>query len=349
MSTPLKIIGTDERYSRQERFAPIGAEGQRKLKDSRVLIVGAGALGSGTAEMLVRAGVGHVTIIDRDYVEWSNLQRQQLYTEQDVQERLPKAIAAERRLRAVNSSVEIQGVVADVTVYELEQWAAGQHLILDATDNFDTRMLLNDYAMKHNVPWIYGACVGSYGMSMMFEPGMTPCLHCLMDTVPIGGATCDTAGIIPPAVQMVIAYQTAEAIKWLSGNQPALRRKLVSFDLWTNQSTALDVTAARRDDCPSCGKAATYPYLEAANHRKTETLCGRDTVQIRPAKPQQLIIAEVAARLGHAWGSTVQSNDYLLAVHIDSYRLVMFKDGRILVHGTKDPVEARTIADRVFG
>ncbi|WP_028596334.1 ThiF family adenylyltransferase [Paenibacillus assamensis] len=339
-----------DRYSRQERFTPIGMEGQQQLKQSRVLIIGAGALGSATAEMLVRAGVGRVTIVDRDYVEWSNLQRQQLYTESDAQDRLPKAIAAEQRLKAINSEVEVIGIVGDVTLYELNEWGAEHDLFMDATDNFETRMLLNDYALKHGVPWIYGACVGSYGMTMMIEPGVTPCLRCVMESVPVGGATCDTAGIIPPAVQMVVAYQTAEALKWLTGNHDALRRKLVSFDLWTNQYTSIDVRSAKRDDCPSCGTNATYPQLEGMNQRRTEVLCGRDTVQIRPARPVPMDLAALAERMQAVHGMTVHSNAYLVSIQADEqHRLVVFKDGRVLVHGTKEPVVARTLVDRYIG
>lgn len=338
-----------DRYSRQERFLPIGVEGQRRIQSSRVLIVGAGALGSGLAEMLVRAGVGSVTIIDRDYVEWSNLQRQQLYCEQDAEERLPKAVAAERRLRSINSNVHVQGVVADVTVYELKEWARNQDLILDATDNFDTRLLLNDYAMKHDIPWIYGACVGSYGMSAFFKRGLTPCLSCMMDAIPVGGATCDTAGIISPAVQMTISLQAAEALKWLAGKEEALRNRLVSFDLWSNQYTSLDIRSARKENCTSCGSEASYPYLDAKHHRKTEVLCGRDSVQLRPAELRRVNLSEVAQGLKAA-GLSVQVNPFLLSFEVDEkHRVVLFADGRILIHGTKDMVQARIIADRLFG
>jgi len=339
----------NDRYSRQELYAPIGKTGQRRLQDSRLLIIGAGALGSTLADTFVRAGVGDVTLIDRDYVEWSNLQRQQLYTEQDAIDRLPKAIAAENRLKAIQSETVIRGVVADVTVYEIEEWAYDRDLILDATDNFDTRMLINDYALKHGIPWIYGACVGSYGLSMMIEPGITPCMHCLLETIPKGGPTCDTAGIIAPAVQMVAAYQAAEALKWLTGNESALHRKLVSFDLWTNQHTSISVQAAKRADCPSCGSEPTYPYLDASNHRKTEILCGRDTVQIRPTMKDILPLESLAARLEASHGMKVKGNPYLISLQWEQFRIVLFRDGRMLVHGTKDPAEARKIVDRLLG
>ncbi|MGZ9582984.1 ThiF family adenylyltransferase [Paenibacillus marinisediminis] len=349
MTAPNQSVNSKERYSRQQLFAPIGEEGQQRLAESRILIIGAGALGSALADTFVRAGVGDVTLIDRDYVEWSNLQRQHLYTEQDAIDHLPKAIAAERRLKAIQSDTVVRGVVADVSVYEIEEWAHDRDLIIDATDNFDTRMLINDYAQKNNIPWIYGACVSSNGIFMMVEPGITPCFHCLLETVPMGGPTCDTAGIIAPAVHMTAAYQAAEALKWLTGNRDALLRKLVSFDLWKNQHTAISVQAAKRPDCPSCGDNPTYPYLDAANHRKTDILCGRETIQIRPSKSMTVQLEEIAARLSKVQGLQVKGNPYLLSIQLEHHRVVLFRDGRLLVHGTKDAAEARTIADRLFG
>lgn len=228
-----------DRYSRQERYAPIGKEGQHRLNNSRVLIVGAGALGTGIAETLVRSGIGHITIADRDYVEWSNLQRQQLYIEQDAIQRMPKAMAAKKRLSDINSTVEVVGKVMDVRVDELEELVQNADLIMDATDNFDTRLLINDMSQKYRIPWIYGGCVGSYGITYTFLPGETPCLNCLLGEVPLGGDTCDTSGIIPQAVQMVTANQTAEAMKLLSGNAGALRRKLLSFDVWRDRKSVV--------------------------------------------------------------------------------------------------------------
>lgn len=246
-----------DRYSRQERYAPIGKEGQHRLNNSRVLIVGAGALGTGIAETLVRSGIGHITIADRDYVEWSNLQRQQLYIEQDAIQRMPKAMAAKKRLSDINSTVEVVAKVMDVRVDELEELVQNADLIMDATDNFDTRLLINDMSQKYRIPWIYGGCVGSYGITYTFLPGETPCLNCLLGEVPLGGDTCDTSGIIPQAVQMVTANQTAEAMKFLSGNSGALRRKLLSFDVWRNEYISINVDGARKEDCPSCGARLT--------------------------------------------------------------------------------------------
>lgn len=337
-----------ERYSRHEIFAPIGVEGQKKIRNKHVLVVGAGALGTGSAEGLVRAGIGKLTIVDRDYVEWSNLQRQQLYAESDAKNRLPKAIAAKERLQLVNSEVDIYAHVMDVGVEEIEQLIQEVDIIIDATDNFDTRMLVNDASQKYNIPWIYGACVGSYGISYTILPGQTPCLNCLLETVPIGGLTCDTAGIISPAVQMVVAYQVTEALKILVEDFGSLRGKLVSFDLWKNQYTAIKVDKVKKESCPSCGTDRTYPYLSFENQTKSAVLCGRDSVQIRPSERIERNLDELATLL-KTHGGTVEQNPFLLSFTIGKNRLVIFKDGRVLVHGTKDISEAKTLYHRYLG
>ncbi|QLG40001.1 MULTISPECIES: MoeB/ThiF family adenylyltransferase [unclassified Paenibacillus] len=338
-----------DRYSRQERYAPIGKEGQHRLNNSRVLIVGAGALGTGIAETLVRSGIGHITIADRDYVEWSNLQRQQLYIEQDAIQRMPKAMAAKKRLSDINSTVEVVAKVMDVRVDELEELVQNADLIMDATDNFDTRLLINDMSQKYRIPWIYGGCVGSYGITYTFLPGETPCLNCLLGEVPLGGDTCDTSGIIPQAVQMVTANQTAEAMKFLSGNSGALRRKLLSFDVWRNEYISINVDGARKEDCPSCGAKANYPYLSASNLEKTDVLCGRDTVQIRPSRRMNLDLQHTADRLVKLEEGRVEANPFLVSFTTGAHRMVIFQDGRVLVHGTKDTAEARTLVHRYFG
>lgn len=338
-----------DRYSRQERFAMIGVEGQRKLSESAVLIVGAGALGTGIAETLVRAGVGRVVIADRDYVEWSNLQRQQLFAEEDAERRLPKAVAAQKRLQAINSEVTIEAHVMDVTYAEISTLLPGIQLILDATDNFDTRMVINDISQKQGIPWIYGACVGSYGITYTILPGVTACLNCLLGSIPLGGDTCDTAGIIPPTVQTVVAHQTTEALKLLTGQVESLRGTLLTFDLWRNEQASLKMASARKSDCPSCGSHPTYPFLSHSGSRKTEVLCGRDTVQIRPAQPREWNLAETAKALTRLGEGTAEYNKFLLSFTIGERRLVLFKDGRALIHGTKDIVEAKVLYDKYFG
>lgn len=337
-----------DRYSRQSLFAPIGESGQQKLGTKHVLIIGLGALGTGTSEALTRAGIGKLTIVDRDYVEWSNLQRQQLYTEADAAGHIPKAIAAKKRLQVINSEIEITEHIVDVTPLELENLSENIDLILDATDNFEIRMIINDHSQKHRIPWIYGSCVGSYGISYTVLPGKTPCLYCLMEEVPLGGTTCDTVGIIQPTVGMVVVQQTAEALKLLTENETALRHKLISFDLWMNEQSAIDVAALKNPNCPSCGKEPTYPFLAFENQLKTAVLCGRNTVQIRPANNQDIDLEAVAIRL-LATGGQVERNPFLLSFTIHNQRLVLFKDGRSLVHGTKDKRKARTLYHQYFG
>ncbi|WP_283656301.1 MULTISPECIES: thiazole biosynthesis adenylyltransferase ThiF [unclassified Paenibacillus] len=336
------------RYSRQELFTKIGPAGQQNIRSKHVLIIGAGALGTANADMLVRAGIGRLTLVDRDYVDWSNLQRQQLYDEADARDHMPKAVAAQKRLQQVNSDVDIRALIRDVSLEEIDDIAAGVDLIVDATDNFDTRLLINDYAVKHQIPWIYGACVGSYGTTFTIVPGQTPCLHCLLGTVPLGGATCDTAGVISPAVQMVAAYQSAEALKLLTGDDSALQGKLISFDLWNNQHQAIQISAMKKADCPTCGEHPVYPFLQSEHQSKSAVLCGRDTVQIRPASGAVRDLNE-AARLLSRQGGKVEHNPYLVSVVIGAHRLVLFQDGRVLIHGTKDIAEARSIVHKYLG
>ncbi|MGR9047762.1 thiazole biosynthesis adenylyltransferase ThiF [Halobacillus faecis] len=335
-----------ERYSRQQLFNPIGEKGQRRLKESHVLMIGVGALGTSSSEQLVRAGIGKITVIDRDYVEFSNLQRQQLFTEKDAKNRLPKAIAAKERLEKVNSEVHIHAVVDDVQAEELEKYSEDIDLIIDGTDNFETRMLINDFTQKYQIPWIYGGCVGSHGMSYTIIPGATPCLSCLMKSVPLGGATCDTVGVISPAVQMVAAHQVTEALKVLVGDVHAVRKGLVTFDLWTNDYTTIKTGRIQREDCPSCGGKPSYPFLLGNEMTKVAVLCGRDTVQIRPAKKEQRDLKELKKRLPDG---DVQENPFLLSYKNSLHRMVFFRDGRVLIHGTKDIKEAKTLYHKIVG
>ncbi|MGY0692730.1 MoeB/ThiF family adenylyltransferase [Virgibacillus sp. FSP13] len=337
----------DERYSRQTLFPYIGEEGQERLKNKHVLIIGMGALGTSNAEILTRSGVGNLTIVDRDYVEWSNLQRQQLYTEDDARNRIPKVIAAKRHLAAINSDVVIHAEIVDVTLLELEHLYKGIDLIIDATDNFDIRMIINDFSQKHDIPWIYGSCVGSYGISYTITPKVSPCLHCLMGQLPIGGLTCDTGGIIGPVVQLVVAHQTVEALKILTENHAALRNKLISFDLWTNQHTSIDVEKLKNKNCSSCGQTPTYPFLAYENQMRTAVLCGRDTVQIRPNKGNRRDLKTIAMNLSKM--GKVEQNQFLLSFTVDENRLVMFQDGRVLVHGTNNAMHAKSLYHRYFG
>lgn len=338
----------NNRYSRQELFSPIGETGQQKIGEKHVLIIGAGALGSANAEMLVRAGVGRVTIVDRDYIDWSNLQRQQLYCEEDVKNNLPKAVAAQRRLQAINSNVTVEAFVQDVTAEELEELVTNVDVIIDATDNFETRFIVNDISQKYSIPWVYGACVGSYGLSYTILPGKTPCLSCLLQSIPLGGATCDTAGIISPAVSIVVSHQVTETLKLLVEDYASLRDGLVSFDVWKNEYSCMNVQKLKKHNCTSCGEEAIYPYLNKENTSKTAVLCGRNTVQIRPPYKEKLDFGRYKEILKDRVADFMV-NPYLLSFSVEGKRLVAFQDGRVLVHGTKDIVEAKTIYHRYFG
>jgi len=337
----------DNRYSRQQLFSPIGEIGQQQLQEKHVLIIGTGALGSASAEALVRAGIGKLTIIDRDYVEWSNLQRQQLYTEQDAQEKIPKAIAAKKRLQSINSAVEINAYIFDADTENLQGLLEDVDLMIDATDNFDIRFMMNDLAQKYHIPWIYGSCVGSYGATYTIVPGKTPCLHCLLKVMPNTGMTCDTVGIISPAVQIVAAYQVTEALKLLVDDEKARRKSFLTFDVWQNQHYEINVDKMRHEDCPSCGKNPTYPYLAYENQTKLEILCGRDAIQIRPPKPIHYNLEQLAVQL-RPYGE-IQKNPYLLSLQSQDYRLVIFQDGRAVIHGIADIQEAKSIYYRLLG
>ncbi|KLA30487.1 molybdopterin-synthase adenylyltransferase MoeB [Bacillus cereus] len=336
-----------ERYSRQQLFKPIGSRGQEKIRNKHVLIVGAGALGSASAESFVRAGIGKLTIIDRDYVEWSNLQRQQLYSEQDAREKIPKAIAAKNRLEQINSEVQIHAFVMDAVAENMEDLLKNVDVIIDATDNFDIRFVINDLSQKHNIPWIYGSCVGSYGMSYTVIPQETPCLHCVLKNVPVTGVTCDTAGIISPTVQVVAAYQVAEAFKILVGDFSAIRKTFFMFDIWSNQNHFIKLGKIKTDDCPSCGSHRTYPYLSYENQTKVAALCGRNTVQIRPVENRKYDFDDMEKVLNKL--GKVDRNPYLLSCQLNDYRVVIFRDGRVFIHGTNDISKAKQLYYRIFG
>ncbi len=334
-----------ERYSRQILFKHIGKKGQKRLSQKHVFILGCGALGSANAENLVRAGIGKLTIADRDYVELSNLHRQQLYTEKDVAEQMPKAIAAMQKLQEINGSVEIDAHVADVSPNMLSSMLETADLVIDATDNFDARLMLNDICHQRKIPWIFGSCAGSTGMTFTVLPGETPCLQCLLDSVPVSGATCDSVGVIVSAVQMVVAHQTAEALKILVEDYDHLRTRFVAFDVWNNMYQQWNVKRAKKDSCPTCGNHPVYPALKAAGETKTEILCGRNTVQIRSKKHLNLdLLAERLQEMGK-----VIKNEYLLSVEYESYRLVFFQDGRTLIHGTDSVEKAKSIYHQVAG
>ena len=336
-----------QRYSRQQLFKPIGTNGQQKIRASHVLIVGVGALGSANAESLTRAGIGKLTLVDRDTVEWSNLQRQQLYTEADAEQQLPKVVAAKARLQAINSTVDIDAHILDADSTEFEALLNGIDFIVDATDNFDVRFLLNDLAQKYHIPWVYGSCVGSFGTVYTIIPKVTPCLRCLLQMLPSSTMTCDTVGIISPAVQMVAAFQTAEVLKYIVSGPQHIQRKYVTFDVWQNQHYEMGVDAIKRHNCPSCGENATYPALDYSKQTKLHLLCGRNAVQIRPAKKKSISLNTIAKQL--ASSGEIRQNPYLVSCQTPDYRIVIFQDERVVIHGVETIEKAKSIYYRLFG
>jgi len=338
-----------ERYSRQILFAGIGAAGQERLGRSRVLLVGCGALGSVMAEIIVRAGVGRMTIVDRDYVDESNLQRQSLFTEADVRATLPKAVAAIRHLGEINSNVELDQKVLDVNASTIENLVQDHDLILDGTDNFETRYLINDASQRWHIPWVYGACVGAYGLSVAFLPGKTPCLRCILEHLPPPGSspTCDTIGIIGPIVHLVAALQSAEALKILTGRLQQLSGKLISMDVWENQILSLELEGFQRDpDCPACGRGE-FEFLDGEHEGRAQHLCGRDAVQIWRNRARSIDFASIAERLDRV--GEVRYNEFLLKAVIEEYEIALFADGRGIIRGTQDVDEAKRIYARYIG
>lgn len=332
-----------ERYSRQLLFSGIGEEGQQRLLNSRVLIVGVGALGTVLANHMVRSGIGHIRIVDRDYVEMSNLQRQMLFTESDVEQALPKAVAAKQMLEKVNGSVHIEAFVEDVTIQNVDMLMEGMDLVLDGTDNFKTRFLLNDACFKKGIPFGYGGAVSARGMSAFLVPEKTPCLRCFITSGASPGETCDTVGVIAPVVDIVASYQVVEAMKYLVGATDQLRRSVQTFDLWGNYDHKLKFQAPK-PDCPTC-QLHEYPALQVEQEAET-TLCGRDTVQIATGSRFQL--KEWAAKLQPI--ATVKETPFLLRVSLpEGEQLVLFPDGRVLVQGTEDISRARTLFSKYIG
>ena len=337
----------NERYSRQILFAPIGKNGQEKLSNARVTLVGCGALGAAHAEILARAGVGFLRIVDRDFVEFSNLQRQTLYSETDALERLPKAIAARNRLRQINSEIEVEAVIADVNYSNIESLVKDVDLVLDGTDNFQIRYLINDACVKLSKIWIYGAAVSSYGATMTIFPTETPCLRCIFEEMPDAGTspTCDTAGVIQPIITSVSAIQTTEALKILTGNFDVLHRSLMQIDVWQNDWRKIKLNKPN-DDCECCARR-NFEFLDAVNNEFSAVLCGRNAVQIAPPKPSKLDLQTLAARLEKV--GAVKQNEYLLRLNVGEYELTVFTDARAIVRGTDDVLTARSLYSKYVG
>ena len=337
----------NERYSRQILFPEIGRVGQEKLNNSRVLIVGCGALGASHAEMLSRAGVGKLRIVDRDFVEFTNLQRQTLYSESDAEERLPKAVAAKNRIAEINSDVEVEPVVVDNNNSNIVGLLDDCDLVLDGTDNFQIRYLLNDACVKRGQIWIYGAAVSSYGTTMTIIPGKTPCLRCIFEDMPDAGTspTCDTSGVIMPIIASISAVQVSEALKILVGDIDSLHRSLVQIDLWQNDWRKIKLNEPR-PDCKTCGERS-FEFLDAGEQEFSAVLCGRDAVQIAPPRPITLDLAALGERLS-AIGS-VKSNDYLVRLNVDGNEITVFRDGRAIIRGTDEIAAARSLYAKYIG
>ncbi len=348
MAESEKPIGDLNRYARQMRYPPLGEAGQRKLAQGRVLVCGCGALGSVLADTLVRSGVGHVRIVDRDFVETNNLQRQVLFDEDDVARQMPKAVAAREKLRRINSQVEIEAVVADVDHTNIARWAGDVDMIVDGTDNFQTRFLLNDFAVRRGVPWVYGGCLGAEGQTMTILPGQTPCLRCLIRDCPPPGTTptCDTAGILGPIVGVIASIEAVEALKVLSGNPGSISRKLTVIELWDNHVRQIDVSHLREQvDCPTC-KRGDFPWLAGKDGSHTAVLCGRNAVQLTHAGAS-VSLEELAARLESV--GRLSRNPFLLRLAVDSYEITVFADGRAIIGGTDDIPTARTVYAKYIG
>jgi adenylyltransferase/sulfurtransferase len=367
-----------DRYVRQMRYAPLGEAGQRRLCDARVLLCGCGALGSVIANTLVRAGVGFLRIVDRDFLELNNLQRQVLYDEEDVRASLPKAVAAAEKLRRINSQVAIEPHVADVDSTSILRLCDGVDMILDGTDNFETRYLVNDAAVKLGIPWVYGGCIGDEGQTMTIVPRDTACLRCLMPEPPPPGATptCDSAGILAPIINVIASLQANEAIKILSGAKAKISRTLNVFELWENRIRQIDVSKLRdTGDCPTC-KHGEFPWLDAKRGSQPAVLCGRNAVQLSPqatddAATDDAAADDAAAGEAAAGASAVDSarqsawldalaerlagvgrvtrNRYLLRLAVDDYLITVFPDGRAIVGGTDDIATARTVYAKYIG
>jgi adenylyltransferase/sulfurtransferase len=348
---PEPLDASLERYSRQILYEKIGEQGQRNLLRSRVVLFGCGALGSVLANTLVRAGVGRIRICDRDYVERNNLQRQALFDESDIEANLPKAEAAAAKLRRINPDVTIEPVVIDVNSTNIERLSEDADLLLDGTDNFEARFLINDLAVSTNRPWVYGAVIGATGLCMPIVPNDTPCLRCVFEEAPPSemSPTCDTAGVLAAAVNIVASLQATEATKLLTGRRDELSRYLTSIDVWSGRFMNLNVqNAYEKGDCPCC-KGRQFEYLAGKHEQMAIALCGRDSVQINRTGTGGIDFAVMADRLGPVAEGGIRQNRFLLKAVVDGYELTLFRDGRAIVKGTSDPDKARSIYARYVG
>jgi adenylyltransferase/sulfurtransferase len=345
----IKMSNVKERYSRQILFDGIGEAGQTRLFASRAVIIGCGALGAVQAETLARAGVGHLVLVDRDFVEESNLQRQIMFEEADARQRLPKAVAAARRLARVNSDIQVTPLVTDVNYENIEELIAGADVVLDGTDNFETRYLINDACVKNDIAWVYGAAVGSYGLTMTVLPRKTPCLRCVLEEMPEPGSgpTCDTAGVLMPIISVIASIQAAEALKILTGQKEKLHNSLIRVDVWDFELSRTSLANfTGQDDCPVCAQNE-FEFLRGAGRQVAVSLCGRNAVQIARTSASQVDFKSLADRL-RPLGEVV-FNDFLLRFRVEGYDITVFRDARSIIKGTNDINIARGLYARYIG
>lgn len=338
-----------ERYSRQMRHYGIGRAGQEKIAQSRVTVCGCGALGTVIANALVRAGVGFVRIIDRDFVETSNLQRQVLFDESDVTGNVPKAVAATNKLRAINSAVTIESVVADIDRTNILDLCRDADLIMDGTDNFEVRYLINDAAVSLNKPWVFGGCIGSHGQSMTIIPGETPCLRCVFEAAPGPGdvGTCETAGVLGPIVNLVASYQAMEAMKLLAGKKEAINKELLYIDMWENTNRRIKIAPLfNKVNCVCC-KQRKFEWLDGAHGSQTTSLCGRNAVQVSLRNKSKLDFDVLSKQLSES--GKVSFNKFLLKFNVEEFEFTVFPDGRAIIKGTDDTEKARILYAKYIG
>jgi molybdopterin/thiamine biosynthesis adenylyltransferase len=335
-----------ERYIRQTIFPGVGKAGQEKLLSAKAVVIGCGALGSSIANLLARAGVGRLVIIDRDFIELNNLQRQVLFDEDDIAQNIPKAVAAANKLRRANSQIHIDPVVADVSSENIEVFIKGATVVLDGTDNFETRYLINDACVKHGINWVYGGGIASTGMTLTIRPGVSACLRCLYRKPPRPGslATCDTAGVVSPIIQVVSAWQVAEAMKLITG-QGTINDGLMTFDVWENQFDQFKLN--RLPDCPTC-VLREFEYLDATAGTVTTALCGRNAVQVSVHGASKISLTELGQRLA-ASATHINTNEYILRFTVEPYEISVFPDARAIIKGTDDEIIARTMYARYIG
>ncbi|MEZ6095802.1 MAG: ThiF family adenylyltransferase [Pirellulaceae bacterium] len=339
---------TDSRYSRQIRFDSIGNLGQERIRAARILILGVGALGSAVAEILARAGVGNLRLVDRDFVDLSNLQRQSLFDEIDAKAGTPKVIAAKEHLARINSEVVVEAIIEDATPRTIERIVGGVDLVIDGTDNFETRFLINDICVRDRKPWIFGGCLGAEGQVAAIAPGKTPCLRCWMPAgPPESHGTCDTVGVLGPIVQVIAAVEAAEAMKIVVGGPDQAFSGIQAFSLWeVSHRTIGTGEKGRNENCACCGKLQ-FNWLNASQFGEAVSLCGRNSVQLTPGTPKNLDLEHVAESIGQT--SLIQCTRHLLRIQVEQFRITCFRDGRAIVEGTNDLGIARSLYSRFFG